>query len=77
MDASGGRLVGEAVGEVEDEDGVLVVKRIHVRYVLRVGGDVDRAKVRRAFDAHPAFCPVYRSVTPSIEITTELELVEG
>lgn len=56
---------------------MLVVKRIHVRYVLRVDPDADRAKIGRAFDAHPAFCPVYRSVTPSIEITTELELVDG
>jgi len=55
---------------------VLVVKRIHVAYVLRVGPEADRAKIQRAFDTHMPRCPVYRSIGGSIEITTALDLVE-
>lgn len=53
-----------------------MITRIHVRYRLRVGPDVDRDAVGRAFDHHPRRCPVYRSISAAIAITTELELVE-
>jgi uncharacterized OsmC-like protein len=67
-------LIGEATGEIEVEDGVLVIKRIHVRYKLRLDPDTDQARVQRAFDHHISRCPVYRSVSGAIDITTELEL---
>jgi uncharacterized OsmC-like protein len=51
---------------------VLVVKRIHVVYRLRLDPDADRAKVQRAFEHHMPRCPVYRSIHPQIEMTTEL-----
>jgi uncharacterized OsmC-like protein len=56
---------------------VLVIKRIHVRYLLRVDAGVDREKVQRAFDHHMPRCPVYRSIGGSIDCTTQLELVEA
>jgi len=59
------------------EDGVLVIKRIHVVYSLRLEPDADRAKVERAFEHHMGRCPVYRSIGAAIEITTSLELVEA
>jgi uncharacterized OsmC-like protein len=65
------------LGEVEDEDGVLVIKRIHVTYTLRVEEDVDRDTIERAFERHMPFCPFYRSIGGSIDITTELQLVEA
>jgi uncharacterized OsmC-like protein len=65
------------VGEVEDEDGVLVIKRIHVTYSLRVDEDVDRDSVERAFERHMPSCPVYRSIGGSIDVTTELRLLEA
>lgn len=55
---------------------MLVIKRIHVGYRLRVDSDVDRNKVQRAFDSHMPYCPVYRSIGSAIKITTSLELVE-
>jgi uncharacterized OsmC-like protein len=61
------------VGEVEVEDGVLVVRRIHVTYRLRLGADVDRDKVQRAFDHHMPRCPVYRSIGSAVDVTTSLE----
>ena len=56
---------------------MLVVKRIHVRYALRVEPEADREKIQRAFETHPSHCPVYRSISPQIEVTTELELLDG
>lgn len=77
MNASEGRLIGEAVGEVEVEDGVLVLKRIHVTYRLRVDPDADRAKIERAFQHHMPRCPVYRSIGAAVAITTSLEIADG
>jgi uncharacterized OsmC-like protein len=53
---------------------VLVIKRIHVTYHLRLDADADRAAVQRAFDRHMARCPVYRSISAAIDVTTSLEL---
>jgi uncharacterized OsmC-like protein len=55
---------------------VLVIKRIHVRYRLRVDPDADRAAIERAFEHHPSRCPVYRSISAAIAISTELELAD-
>ena len=76
MDPDGGRLTSEARGEVEVEDGVLVVKRIHVEYALRLDADADRAAVQRAFDHHMPHCPVYRSIRAAIDVTTSLNVVD-
>ncbi|RDI76274.1 OsmC-like protein [Gaiella occulta] len=53
-----------------------MIKRIHVRYRLRVDADTDHEKIQRAYEHHPARCPVYRSIHPQIACTTELELVD-
>jgi uncharacterized OsmC-like protein len=68
--------VGEAHGEIEDEDGVLVIKRIRVRYELRLDEGADREKVQRAFEHHMAKCPVYRSIGGCIDVTTSLEVAD-
>ena len=70
--AGDGFLHSESVGELEKESGVLVIKRVHVKYTLKV----DSA-IQRAFDLHANSCPVYRSIYTSIDITKELEIVEG
>jgi organic hydroperoxide reductase OsmC/OhrA len=54
----------------------LVIKRIHVRYQLRVPPDADRAAIARAHDAHRSRCPVARSIGGCVDITTDLDLVE-
>jgi uncharacterized OsmC-like protein len=55
---------------------VLVIKRIHVTYHLRLDPDADRSAVQRAFDHHMTRCPVYRSISAAIDVTTSLELDE-
>ena len=72
--ASDGRLAAEVTGKVGKDEGVLVIRRIHVLYRLRAG-DADRAAVQRAFELHPMRCPVYRTLHGCIEVTTELEIV--
>lgn len=58
---------------MEVEDGVLVLKRIRVRYVLRLPpGSEDKA--RRVHEVHHGGCPVYRSISGCVDITTDLEL---
>ena len=73
MDASGGRLTSDVVGQVEKEDGVLVIRRIHVTYRLRAEPEHEAA-IQRAFEAHPPRCPVYRTLSACIEIRTALEI---
>ena len=68
-------LTAEAVGEVEKDDGVLVLRRIHVQYRFR-GEDVDREKVERVNDAHARACPVARSLEGGIDITTAVEYAD-
>jgi len=69
-------LVGEAEGEIEKtDDGVLVIRRIHITYHLRV--DPSQAKtVERVHRMHANFCPVYRSLRGSIEIDTAVSTVD-
>jgi uncharacterized OsmC-like protein len=75
--ASGGALVGDVRGEVEKEDdGVIVIKRIHVHYRL-MAGEEHRETVERVHGFHAGKCPVYRSISNAIDITTDFELVEG
>ncbi len=54
-----------------------MIKRIHVRYTLRVDPGVDHDKIQRAFERYKPRCPVYRSISGSIEITDSLEVIEN
>ena len=65
--------MGKVRGEVEVDDGVLVLRRIHVVYTLRTSED-NRETAERVHAFHARFCPVYRSLEAAIEITTELGL---
>jgi uncharacterized OsmC-like protein len=72
--AGEGHLTAVAHGAVEAEDGVLVLRRVHVVFTL-TGAAPD--KIDQATRAHEVFkmrCPVYRSVYRAIEVTTELEI---
>ncbi|MDE2653557.1 MAG: OsmC family protein [Gemmatimonadota bacterium] len=74
IDASDGRLAAEVKGGVGKEEGVLVVRRIHVKYQLRAAA-ADEEAINRAFDLHPMRCPVYRTLHKCIDITTELAIL--
>ena len=76
--AGEGYLESEAVGEIEKERNVLVIKRIHITYKLKVDPAILEEKwdaIDRVMKVHPNSCPVYKSISGSINVTAELELV--
>jgi uncharacterized OsmC-like protein len=74
IDASNGRLTAEATGEVEQEEGVLVIRRIHVAMRL-VGPESARATVERVHGTYAMNCPLYRTLHKAIQLTSSYELV--
>ena len=62
-------------GEVGKDGKVLLIKRIHVTYELKIAVE-NRETAVRVHDFHADYCPVARSIRDSIEITTELTMVE-
>jgi uncharacterized OsmC-like protein len=64
-------LISEASGEIELEDNVLVIKRIHVRLKLKAEEN-HRETANRVHTFFADRCPVYRSLKAAIQITTEL-----
>jgi uncharacterized OsmC-like protein len=63
--------VSEAVGEVELEDNVLVIRRIHVVLKLRAS-ESARETAHRVHGFFADRCPIYRTLKPAIIMTTEL-----
>jgi uncharacterized OsmC-like protein len=51
---------------------VLVIKRIHVRYLLTGCFDDKREAAQRSHAFHASRCPVAKSIEKAIEISTEL-----
>ncbi len=74
MPVDGGRLVGRAVGEVELEDKVLVVRRIRVTLELRAAPEHGEA-AQRVHGFFAMSCPLYRTLHGAIDIRTELRLL--
>jgi len=75
IDASGGRLTADVKGEVETEDGVLVVRRIHVHLTLAAPAAV-RDTVERVHGKYAMRCPLYRTLHTAIQLTSSYTLVE-
>jgi len=61
------------VGEIETEGRVLIVRRIHVTYHLRLLPE-QREAAARAHSVHADSCPVARTIRGCVEITTTLEM---
>jgi len=75
IDASDGKLTAEVTGEVEEEeDGVLVIRRIHVSMRL-VAPEDTREKVERVHAVYPMSCPLYRTLHNAIRLTSSYDLV--
>ena len=55
---------------------MLVIRRIHVKYRLQADLSEEET-IRRVHDMHARYCPVYRTLQESIEMTTEVEVVSG
>jgi uncharacterized OsmC-like protein len=74
IDASDGRLTAEVTGEVETEDGVLVIRRIHVHMKL-AGAAEHREAVERVHGFYAMRCPLYRTLHGAIALTSTFELL--
>jgi uncharacterized OsmC-like protein len=76
IDAGGGRLTADVTGEVETEDGVLVIRRIRV--VLRLAAPEEvRETVERVHGFYAMRCPLYRTLHGAIALSSSFELVEA
>lgn len=74
IDASNGRLTADVTGEVETEEDVLVIRRIHV--VMRlVAPEETRATVERVHGIYAMRCPLYRTLHKAIQLTSAFVLV--
>jgi uncharacterized OsmC-like protein len=74
--AGEGILTSEARGEVEKEGKVLVIKRIHVTYHLKLKPE-QREIAKRVHGFHADFCPVACTIKGCVEITTELKMEDA
>lgn len=74
IDASQGKLIADVTGEVETEDGVLVIRRIHVDLQL-AAPEQSRETVERVHGIYAMNCPLYRTLHKSIQLTSSYRLV--
>jgi uncharacterized OsmC-like protein len=74
IDASNGKLVAEVTGEVEVEEGVLVIRRIHVAMHL-VASEESRDTVERVHGIYAMRCPLYRTLYKAIQLSSSYTLV--
>jgi len=74
INASNGRLTADVTGEVEKEEGVLVIRRIHVAMRLMASEEV-RETVERAHGMYAMRCPLYRTLHNAIQLTSSYMLV--
>ncbi len=63
----------DARGEVEKDGQVLVVKRIHVDYHLKLAPE-NRDAAARVHELHADSCPVARTLKGCVQITTRLHM---
>ena len=76
INASNGKLTGEVTGEVETEDNVLVIRRVHVAMRLVASETPElRQTVERVHSLYPMNCPLYRTLHKAIELTSSVVIV--
>ena len=74
VDASDARLTAEVRGEVEAEDGVLVIRRIHVAMRL-IAPENAREIVDRVHGIYAMRCPLYRTLHRAIALSSSVEML--
>ena len=74
INASDGRLTADVTGEVETEEGVLVIRRIHVGMYL-VASEEIKERVERLHEIYAMHCPLYRTLHKAIQLTSSVQLV--
>jgi uncharacterized OsmC-like protein len=74
IDASNRKLTAEVTGEVETEDNVLVIRRIHVAMRLSASAKF-KDTVERVHGIYAMRCPLYRTLYKTIQLTSSVEIV--
>jgi len=74
IDASKGKLTAQVTGEVETEEGVLVIRRVHVEMHLQTAEE-NRATVERVHGIYAMKCPLYRTLHKAIAFTSSFIMV--
>ena len=76
IDASNGKLTANVTGEVETEDDVLVIRRVHVAMTLiaRETEDLEQT-VERVHGIYAMRCPLYRTLHKAIRLTSSYVIV--
>jgi uncharacterized OsmC-like protein len=72
IDASGGKLSADVTGEVESEEGVLVIRRIHVAMTLDAP-ESARETVERVHGLYAMKCPLYRTLHRAIALSSAVD----
>lgn len=75
IDASDGRLTADVTGEIETEEGVLVIRRIRVHMTLAAPAE-HRDTIERVHGMYAMHCPLYRTLHGTIALTSTYELRE-
>jgi organic hydroperoxide reductase OsmC/OhrA len=66
-------LTSDARGDIGKDGNILVVKRIHVTYHLKIKSE-HHETAQRVLGFHADFCPVARTIRDCVEISTSLEM---
>jgi uncharacterized OsmC-like protein len=74
IDASNGKLTADVTGEVETEEGVLIIRRIHVAMRL-VASEDAKETIHRVHGIYAMRCPLFRTLHKTIQLTSSVELV--
>lgn len=69
-------LAAEVRGDVINDDGVLRIARIRVRYEIEIPPGT-RPEADRALETHVEHCPVARTLMPCVEIDWQAEITES
>jgi len=69
-------LFSEAEGDIEEEGKVLVIRRIHVTYHLKIAPE-HRETAQRVHGVHSNACPLARTLRACVQITTSLEMEDA
>jgi len=72
IETGGGRLDVRGIGELESDDGVLVIRRIRMQVRLQAP-ESQREAAERVIGVYASACPVYRSLYKAIDISTEFD----
>jgi uncharacterized OsmC-like protein len=76
IDANHGKLTADVTGEVETEDGVLVIRRIHVAMHLATFTE-HRETIDRVHNIYAMNCPLYRTLHKAIQLTSSYDLIKS